>query len=265
MAFLEVKDLKSGYAERVVLQRVSFSVERAEFIGIIGPNGAGKTTLLKSLTHIIRPIEGMVRLEGKDIHQMGSLQIAKKFAMVGQDLMSIFSFTVNEIVLMGRTPHIGIFGHEKKQDLRIVRDILQLTDLEDFKDRPIDELSAGERQRVLIAKALAQQPEVLLLDEPTAHLDIGYQIEILDLVKSLKQKQQLTVVCVLHDLNLASQYCDRILLLNKGMAAGFASPQEILKFETIEKVFNAVVLVNDKTIPNRPLVIPISKALKKIY
>lgn len=259
MAFLEVKDLKSGYGDTLVLHRVSFSVERSEFIGIIGPNGSGKTTLLKTLTHIIRPIEGTVLLEGKDIHRMGSLEIARKFAMVGQDLISIFSFTVNEIVLMGRTPHIGIFGHEKKQDLEIVQEILQLTDLEDFKDRPIDELSAGERQRVLVARALAQQPKVLLLDEPTAHLDIGYQVEILDLVKSLKKEKLLTVICVLHDLNLASQYCDRILLLNKGMVAGLAPPTQILRYDTIEKVFNAVVLVNDKTLPNRPLVIPISK------
>lgn len=259
MPFLEARDLKSGYGDKLVLHGVSFLVKKGEFIGIIGPNGAGKTTLLKTLTHIIRPIEGTVLLESRDIHRMGNLEIAREFAMVGQDLISIFSFTVNEIVLMGRTPHIGIFGHEKKQDLKIVQDILQLTDLEDFKNRPIDELSAGEKQRVLIAKALAQRPKVLLLDEPTTHLDIGYQIEILDLVKLLKKEQLLTVVCVLHDLNLASQYCDRILLLNKGAVAGFAPPQKILTFETIEKVFNAVVLVNDKTISGRPLVVPISK------
>ena len=261
--FLEITDLKSGYGNKAVLQGVSFSVDKGEFIGIIGPNGAGKTTLLKTLSHIIRPIEGAVSLDGEDIHRMGSLEIARRFAMVGQGLFSIFSFTVNEIALMGRTPHIGIFGHEKREDLKIVEDILQLTDLEDFKERPINELSAGEGQRVLIAKALAQQPKVLLLDEPTAHLDIGYQTEILDLVESLKREQQLTVVCVLHDLNLASQYCDRILLLNKGMVAGFAPPAEILRYDTIEKVFNAVVLVNDKIIPNRPLVIPISKNLKE--
>lgn len=259
MEYLDIRDLKSGYRDRRVLQGVSFSVKRGEFVGIIGPNGAGKTTLLKTLTHIIRPEEGSVSLEGKDIHSLGSFEIAKRFAMVGQDLRSIFSFTVKDIVLMGRTPYIGILGHEKKEDLKIAEDIIKLTDLEDFKDRPIDELSAGERQRVLIAKALVQEPDVLLLDEPTAHLDIGYQIDILDRIKLLKDRKRLTVICVLHDLNLASQYCDRILLLYKGMAAGFASPKEILKYEIIEKVFNAVVLVNDETFPDRPLIVPISK------
>lgn len=259
MAFLEVKDLKSGYGEKIILQDISFFVNKGEFIGIIGPNGAGKTTLLKTMTHIIKPKGGSVILEGKDVHRMESSEAARNFAMVGQSLFSIFSFTVMDIVIMGRTPYVGILGSESGEDLKIAEQALELTDLTDFKNRPLDELSAGERQRVLIARALAQQPRILLLDEPTAHLDIGYQIEILGLVESLKREHQLTVVCVLHDLNLASQYCDRILLLNKGMLAGFAPPEGILRYDTIEKIFKAVVLVNDKTIPHRPLVIPISK------
>jgi iron complex transport system ATP-binding protein len=158
---------------------------------------------------------------------------------------------------MGRTPHIGILGTEKKYDLEIVAEILARIDLEQFRDRPIDELSAGERQRVLIAKALTQQPQLLLLDEPTAHLDIGYQIEILDLIKSLNAERKLTVICVLHDLNLASQYCDKLLLLDNGRIAGFAAAKDILRRDTIEKIFNVKVLINEDIIIRKPVVVPL--------
>lgn len=261
MDFLQIEDLSSGYRQECVLNSLSFSVHKGEFIGIIGPNGAGKTTLLKTLSHIIKPRKGRVFMDGEDIHLMATTKVAKKLAIVGQDLRPIFSFTVEEIVLMGRTPYIGILGQEKKKDLEIVEEVLELTDLIGLKARPIDELSAGERQRVLIAKALAQQPEVLLLDEPTAHLDIGYQIEILDLVRSLKEEKCLTVVCVLHDLNLASQYSDRIMLLNKGAIAGFDLPKKILKYEVIEKIFKAHVLVKEDMLNGKPLVFPITKNL----
>ncbi|NQT95713.1 MAG: ABC transporter ATP-binding protein [Candidatus Omnitrophica bacterium] len=259
MAYLEVQNLRSGYGQIRILHDISFEIERGEFIGIIGPNGAGKTTLLKTLTHIIRPQSGNIFLEGKDIHSMSSAEVAKSFAMVGQGLKPIFSFTAREIVLMGRTPYIGILGQEKKEDLLLVEEVLKATDLRRFADRPIDELSAGERQRVLIAKALAQKPEVLLLDEPTAHLDIGYQIEILDLVKSFKEERGLTIACVLHDLNLASQYCDRIILLHEGIIVDFGPPESILRSDLIEKVFKTSIKVDSSILQGKPLIIPITK------
>jgi len=262
MPYLEVRDIISGYRDNPVVQKVSFSIEKGQFIGIIGPNGAGKTTLLKTLTHLIRPRQGKVYLNGTDVHYIGTHEIAQRCAMVGQGLMSIFSFTVEEIVLMGRSPHIGILGHEKRKDLAVVHEALKLTQTEELKDKPINELSSGERQRVLIARALAQAPELLLLDEPTAHLDIGHQTEILDLVRSLKGDKALTVLCVLHDLNLASQYCDKILLMYKGRIVKFGTPKEVLNYETIEHVFKAVVLVNDRTMRDRPLIVPISKYLR---
>jgi iron complex transport system ATP-binding protein len=264
MSFLEVKNLKSGYGAKQVIDGISFSVDKGEFIGIIGPNGAGKTTLLKTLTHIIRPTDGSVVFEGKDIHSQNSCSVAKSFAMVSQDLISIFSFTAKEIVLMGRTPYIGMLGHEKKEDLKIVDEAIMLTDLEGLQDRPIDELSAGERQRVLVARALAQQPQVFLLDEPTAHLDIGYQVEILDLVKSLQKKKAITTVCVLHDLNLASQYSDKILLLNKGRIIDYGPPKDILNQEIIEKVFNAAIFIDDKTDATRPFIKPLTRFLNLV-
>lgn len=189
MDFLNVIDLKSGYSNNLVLKDISFSVKKGEFIGIIGPNGAGKTTLLKTLSHIIKPLSGKVLLKGKDIHLLSSLLLARQCAMVGQDLLSLFSFTVEEIVLMGRNPYLGLFKQERKEDVEIVNMALKRTDMSMLKDRPIDELSAGERQRALIAKALVQQPQLLLLDEPTAHLDIGYQTDILDLIRLLNRER----------------------------------------------------------------------------
>jgi len=261
MAYLEATNIKSGYARKTILHDISFLIEKGESIGIIGPNGAGKTTLLKTMTHIIAPSSGNIFLEQKDIHKISSREIAKRFAIVGQDIKNTFSFTVKEILLMGRNPYIGIFGSETKEDIEIVDNIIRQTVLSDFIDRPIDSLSAGERQRVLIAKALVQQPEVILLDEPTAHLDIGCQIDILDLVKSLNQERGLTVISVLHDLNLASQYCDRILMLDKGEVVEFSPPEKLLRYDIIEKVFKAPILVDDKLLKGKPLVIPLTKKL----
>jgi len=259
MDFLNVVDLKSGYKNNLVLNEISFSVKKGEFIGIIGPNGAGKTTLLKTLSHIIRPLGGKVFLKGKDIHLLSSLLLARECAMVGQDLLSLFSFTVEEIVLMGRNPYLGLFKQERKEDVEIVNMALKRTDMSMLKDRPIDELSAGERQRALIAKALVQQPQLLLLDEPTAHLDIGYQTDILDLIRLLNRDSELTVICVLHDLNLASQYCDKLLLLDKGKIAGFGPPAEILQYDILERTFNARCLVDKDILGGKPIVIPFPK------
>ena len=259
MDFLNVIDLKSGYKNNLVLNEISFSVKKGEFIGIIGPNGAGKTTLLKTLSHIIRPLGGKVFLKGKDIHLLSSLLLARECAMVGQDLLSLFSFTVEEIVLMGRNPYLGLFKQERKEDVEIVNLALKRTNMSMLKDRPIDELSAGERQRALIAKALVQQPQLLLLDEPTAHLDIGYQTDILDLIRLLNRDSELTVICVLHDLNLASQYCDKLLLLDKGKIAGFGPPAEILQYDILERTFNARCLVDKDILGGKPIVIPFPK------
>ena len=259
MDFLNVIDLKSGYSNNLVLKDISFSVKKGEFIGIIGPNGAGKTTLLKTLSHIIKPLSGKVLLKGKDIHLLSSLLLARQCAMVGQDLLSLFSFTVEEIVLMGRNPYLGLFKQERKEDVEIVNMALKRTDMSLLKDRPIDELSAGERQRALIAKALVQQPQLLLLDEPTAHLDIGYQTDILDLIRLLNRDSELTVICVLHDLNLASQYCDKLLLLDKGKIAGFGPPAEILQYDILERTFNARCLVDKDILGGKPIVIPFPK------
>jgi iron complex transport system ATP-binding protein len=261
MDFLKVENIESGYIDNLVIKNISFCVKKSEFIGIIGPNGGGKTTLLKTLSHIIKPSKGSVFLDGENIHSLNPFSLAKKIAMTGQGLSSIFSFTVEEIVLMGRSPYIGFLGHEKKEDMEKANCAMDRTGLIALKKRPIDELSAGERQRVLIARALAQEPKLLLLDEPTAHLDIGYQTDILDLIKSLQQDSGLTILCVLHDLNLASQYCDKLLLLDRGKIAGFDTPKNILKYDILEKTFNATCIVDEKILAGKPVVVPFTRRL----
>jgi len=259
MDFLKVTGLQSGYPNNTVIKGVSFDAHKSEFIGIIGPNGAGKTTLLKTLCHIIRPTAGKVLLEGNDVHRMSVKSVAKKIAMAAEGFTSVFSFNVEEIVLMGRNPYIGVLGHESKTDLDKALNALRLTGMEKFRHRPVEALSAGEKQRVVIARALAQEPRLLLLDEPTAHLDIGYQIDILDLIDTLRKKQAITVVCVFHDLNLASQYCSKLILLDRGAIIDFDTPEKILKYDLLEDVFNASCVVDYKILGGRPVVIPFTR------
>ncbi|MDD5504515.1 MAG: ABC transporter ATP-binding protein [Candidatus Omnitrophica bacterium] len=259
MIFLQVKDIDSGYNDKAVIHSMSFNLDRGEFVGIIGPNGSGKTTLLRTISHIIKPFKGTVLLESQNIHRLSKNVLARRIALAGQNILSVFSFTVEEIVLMGRNPYIGFFGHEKKGDLQKVRLVLEQTGLTRVRNKPVHCLSAGEGQRVLIARALAQEAKLLLLDEPTAHLDIGYQTDILDLIKSLQQESGISVICVLHDLNLASQYCDKLLLIDEGRAAGFDIPERVLKRGVLESVFHAACLVNNTILPGRPLIVPFSR------
>src|SRR3989338_5901020 len=185
MNILTLKDIISGYGEKEVINGISFSVEKGEFLGIIGPNGAGKSTLLKTISRVIHIRNGNILLEGKDVYRVPLKEFAKSVAFVAQDTQITFPFAVLDIVLMGRFPYLGAFQSQSKEDFEVVHQALTTTDCESFASRPIDQLSAGERQRVFIAKALAQEPKLILLDEPTAHLDITHQVGILDLIKRL--------------------------------------------------------------------------------
>lgn len=251
---LELDRIKSGYGKRVVLEDISFFVQKGEFIGIIGPNGCGKSTLLKTISGVIKPFEGKITIDSRDSGAFSIKDTAKLIAFVPQELFIPFSFSVLEIALLGRCPYLGRFQEPAKNDLEIVDQALRLTDSREFIDRFFDELSSGERQRVIIAKALAQEPTILLMDEPTSHLDITHQIKILDIVKKLNIERNLTVMIVLHDLNLASEYCGRIILLNEGRLHKIGTPQEILNYKTIEDVYKTVVLVNQNPLSKKPFV-----------
>src|SRR3989338_7367885 len=205
---LAVDDVWGGYDKEAVIKGISLSVKKGDFLGIIGPNGSGKSTLLRLMTRVLIPRKGRVMLEGKDITGMRAKEFSKVVAFVGQDTMINFSFSVWEIVLMGRIPHLRRLQFETQKDFLIAENALSATDALYLKDKDINALSAGERQRVITAKALAQEPALLFLDEPTSHLDIGHQVMVCDLLKRLNKTSGLTIVVVLHDLNLASEYCD---------------------------------------------------------
>jgi len=256
---LKINNLSGGYHKQRIINNVSLEIKKGDFIGIIGPNASGKTTLLRLMSRVLVPQEGNVILEDKDINQMSLKELCRKVAFVPQDTMINFSFTVFEIVLMGRIPHLKRMQLETKQDFAIAQKSLLMTDTTYLKEKGIDELSSGERQRVIIAKALAQEPVLLFLDEPTAHLDIGHQIQILDLLKKLNRDNGLTIVMVLHDLNLASEYCNRIVLLNEGRVFKQGTPLEVLTYQNIEVVYKTVVVVNNNPITSKPYVVLVSR------
>ena len=252
---LKVSCLNAGYYGEDIIKAVSLDIGQGDFLGVIGPNGSGKTTLLRVCSRILRPRRGRIIFNGEDIFHMGLKEFCQRLAFVSQDISTSFSFSVMELVLMGRIPHLKRLQLESRKDIEIAERALELTDSFGFKDKMINELSAGERQRVLIARALAQEPELLLLDEPTSHLDIGHQIKVMDLLKKLNRQNNLTIVMVLHDLNLASAYCNRICLLDNGVIFKEGSPKEVLTYKNIEAVYKTIVLVNDNPVTGRPNVV----------
>jgi iron complex transport system ATP-binding protein len=256
---LEIRNLYGGYRKDTVIKDFSLDIREGEFLGIIGPNGSGKTTLLRLLTKVLLPQKGNLLLEGADITRMDLKEFCRKAAFVAQDTFINFPFTVSEIVLMGRIPHLRRLEAESQKDFQIAENALALTDTLVLKEKRVDEISAGERQRVVIARALAQEPSLLFLDEPTAHLDIGHQAQVLDLLRKLNRKNNLTIVIVLHDLNLAAEYCSRIVLMDQGRIFREGSPAEVLTYQNIETVYKTVVVVNKNPINAKPHVILASK------
>jgi iron complex transport system ATP-binding protein len=234
---------------------LSLKVNPGDFLVIIGPNGSGKTTLLRLVTRVLNVRKGEVLYQDENIFKMDLKEFCRKVAFVSQDITIDFSFTVMELVLMGRIPHLKRLQFETKKDIKIAQEKLALTDALNLKDKRIDELSAGERQRVVLARALAQEPELLFLDEPTAHLDIGHQVQILDLLKKINRNNNLTIVMILHDLNLASAYSNRIALLDQGVVFKEGKPEEVLTYQNIEKVYKTLVLVNDNPVTGKPNVV----------
>ena len=258
---LEVNNISAGYGKRVILRDITFSVKEGEVLGIIGPNGSGKTTLLRAITKVIRPVQGEIVLKGKDVGRMNFREFAQTAAVVSQALPGGFT-TLEEFVLLGRMPYFKRFQFfEKEKDLEAARKAMVLTDTWRLKDRFLEEMSGGERQLSLVARALSQEPSLLFLDEPTSHLDITHQTYVLDLVRRLNKEFSLTVVMVLHDLNLAAEYCDRLILLREGRVHSTGYPKEVLTYQTIEEVYRTVVVVTDSPISGKPhvFVVPAEK------
>jgi iron complex transport system ATP-binding protein len=249
-----------GRGRMWTLDHLSFHVDVGEILGIVGPNGSGKSSLLKVLSGLLRADEGDVRLGGLALGKRSQIDVARLLAVVPQEYAQVFSFTVAETVLMGRFPHrtvrwwsMGI-GDETANDLACAHQAMIDTDILSLADRLVPDLSGGKRQRVMIARALAQEPKILLLDEPTAFLDINHQIEICSLVSRLKAERGLTVVLVSHDLNVASQYCDRVLMLKEGRLCRIGSPDETIRPDVLRMVYGCDVVVDAHPQTGRPRV-----------
>jgi len=261
----EAKNLRFKYDESWVLDGLSFEVREGEILGIIGPNGSGKTTILRILSRVLIPQGGEVRIRGENLLELKQKEIAQIIGVVPQDTYFPFPFTVGEVVLMGRSPWLSGFGFESREDFQIASQAMALTNTLSFSSRLIFELSGGERQRAIIARALAQEPQVMLLDEPTAHLDIGYQIEIYDLIKKLNAEKRLTLIVVAHDLNLAGEYCDRLILLDGGRIYKMGSPKEVITEENLSRVYQSKVLVDENPVTGTPRVTLLSKLMSRKY
>ena len=259
---LDVRNISCGYGPKTVLHDVSFNIIEGELVGVIGPNGSGKTTLMRSITRILKPSAGQIFLMGEDIRHMNYRELARKVAVVSQRIESGW-MTVEEYVLMGRIPYFERFQFlETRHDRDIARKYMELTGVDSLKDKSMEEISGGERQLALIARALTQEPVLFLLDEPTSHLDITHQVGILDLIRKLNSNFGITVIMVLHDLNLASEYCSQLILINDGTIYSKGVPDEVLTYKAIEEVYKTIVIVEKNPLSSKPFVLLVSEEEK---
>jgi len=240
---IELQNVSLGYDHRAILREVSITARAGQMLALVGPNGSGKSTLLKGITRVINLFSGRILIDSHDVRTIKQNELARLVATVPQSPALPGAFTAFEVVLMGRTPHLGLLRSEGGKDLAVAWQAMQATNTQPFAERRVSELSGGERQRLVIARALTQQPRAMLLDEPTANLDINHQVEILNLVKGLCLEQSLTVIIALHDLNLAAQYCDRMVMLNGGTVYAEGTPLDILTAPNIKRVYGADVYV----------------------
>ena len=253
-SLIEIRNVSLQYGSSDVVRDVSVQIEEGEFFVIIGPNGAGKTTLLKSITGLHHLTAGEILLRQRSVTKYSRKELARSLAMVPQHINAEFPFTVAETVIMGRYPHLGLLAVEGKHDLEIAEQAMAFTEVLHLADRRLGQLSGGERQRVIIARAICQQSKVLLLDEPTASLDPAHQLRIMDLMERLRQQEQITIIMVSHDLNLASAYADRLLLLNEGRVTALGTPNEVLSGDTLEQSYGCRLHVDEHPLLGTPRV-----------
>ncbi len=239
MIKIEMQNVSLGYGRGVILKDITFQVTPGEMVGLIGPNGCGKSTIIRALSRIIPLHSGRIVIDGKDIIKISRQDLACLLGVVPQMPLLPSAFTAFEIVLMGRNPHLSLFQYESQRDLAIAWQAMERTGTYTLAERRVSELSGGEIQCLLIARVLVQDTKAILLDEPTANLDIGRQVEILDLIKSLCLENNMAVLAALHDLNLASQYCDRLVMINNGHIHAMGTPEEVITTQNIEDVYGA--------------------------
>lgn len=249
---IRVENLVYSFDKVRVLDGLTFEISRGEFVGLVGPNGSGKTTLLKCLSKVYTPQEGSIWLDGRDLRKISQLDGAKIYAVVPAEFSMDLNLSINETVLLGRYPYLEGLWWEKERDEEIALDAMEKFNVLQFGNRKLGELSSGEKQRVLIAKAIAQEAKLLLIDEPVAHLDLGYQMEIMEMLKGLT-RDGVTIMAAMHDLNLAVKYCDKLIVLNKGKVVACGRPEEIVTQKLIADVYGVKTIIQN--VPEVGLVI----------
>jgi len=257
-AVLDLRDLAFSYGERRVLDGVDLTAKPGEVVGLLGPNGSGKSTVVKILSGVLAPYTGSASIDGEEVRQIPLRELARRVAVVPQEPTFTFGYSAIEIVLMGRHPHLAGLAFESERDLRLAEESLRRCGADELASRSIHELSSGERQRVVFARALAQQPRLLLLDEPASFLDIRHQVELYDVVRELAHDGGRTVLTVLHDLNLAAEYCDRIYLLHHGSIAAGGPTPEVFTYANLKRVYETEVYVDTNALTGKMLVVPLS-------
>ncbi len=257
-ASLEVGHLGYSYGNRRALRDVSFQAFPGELVGLLGPNGSGKSTLIKVLSGLRSDHDGLARIEGRDVGDIPRRELARTLAVVPQESTFGFPFTALEIVLMGRHPHLSGLAFESEADIEVAHAALERCGSLDLAPRPIHELSSGERQRIVFAKALAQQPRIMLLDEPASFLDLRHQVELFDVLRDLADRDRCTVLTVLHDVNLAAEYCDTIVLMADGCVHARGPAAEVLTYANLTHVFGTEVYVDTNSVTGKLIVTPLS-------
>jgi len=241
---ITIQRIFAGYHDRPVLQDLSLSVREGEMIALLGPNGAGKSTLLQVMTGWRPASQGLVRIFGRDVHQLSASERARLLSMVPQELEVPMAFTVEEMVMMGRTSMLNRWQGPSAEDRRIVEQVMIYTDVLDLRDRVFQEMSGGERQRVILALALATEPRLILLDEPTSHLDMNHRLEVLELIVRLNREKGVAIVMVAHDLSMAAEFFPRVILLDHGRLVADGTPETVLRPETLEPVYRCRVTIH---------------------
>jgi len=257
---LEARQVSYSIQDQRILHEVSMQIREQQFVGLIGPNGSGKSTLLKNMYRLLKPENGTVLLNEQDIFKQSSKNIAKNLAVVSQETPVLFDFTVHDLVSMGRTPHKKLLELDQERDFQIVKDALNQTGITHLEKRSFGSLSGGEKKRVMVARALAQQAQILILDEPTNHLDIQHQLQLMDLIQTL----HLTVVAALHDLNIAAMYCDQIYVLQQGQIVCSGTPEEVLTPALLQDVFGVYADIQTHPLTGKPYLTYVSEQYTKI-
>ena len=256
---LKVKDVEFSYSSTPILKDVCMELAPSEIVGIVGPNGVGKSTLIRCIDRILAPQKGSILLDGQDMKEMDMMKVARHIGYVPQTSTSVFPATVFDMVLLGRRPHLGWRSSEKDQEK--VSEILELLEIKEFAMRDFGELSGGQQQKVLIARAFAQEPDVLLFDEPTSNLDIRHQLDVMEIIKRLVMGNEISAIMAVHDLNLASRYVDRVIMMNGGSIFSAGDPASVLSPKNIAFVYGVEVKVSNHD--GKPYIIPIRTVREK--